>query len=216
MKSIDQYLEEQQLANMLPWMEELEKKLVEKGIDPDDFLNNAFEVKVKDDHPMKEFIDPGTAALGILGYQGLKKGYNALGGWDGIKSLAGAAGQGLKNTWQNVKGAYGAIKANDIRDKADYYNQQDGGTRFAGGVSNQRNSSDIARWADNLKITTSSLIQKDPAISKDPQIANLVNQMNSIADMLKSRVTALPMKQQVPGQAQQAPSGTPSWNYQTA
>ena len=187
MKSVNEFLGERNLAHLYQWMEETEKSLIEKNIDPDKFLLK----KLEEQQVYLEF-DPLTMGVGALGLYGAQQGLKHLGGWQGLKNVAKTGWDAMKQGGQDMLATRNTSM--DTARRADAHSA----AAAAGGTVTlpQKDPAEISNysaWADrNKAVMDRTAADLQSVFGNDPQITNITQQMSALYDALKTRLNALP------------------------
>lgn len=187
MKDYIEYNEARELGRIYPDLEKLEQALKEANIDPDEFFLNAFDIKLKEEYKeiLNEF-EPMTAAT-MAGLWGLKKGYDKIGGWQGVKNIAKAGWQGLQNTGSAMKSAYDVQRSNTARDAAQRNAAVGGGTGTKGS-----DPTEVEKWADSIATSAQNLASNVSDVMKnDPQMRHLMDLIAKVSAQLKQRAASV-------------------------
>lgn len=192
MKTIQEFNEQKQLAELYPALVAIEEHLKAKGIEPDQYFENAFELKFKEEL-LNEF-DPLTGALGAYGAYNLGKSlWNKAGGWQGIKNVAQQGWSDLKQTGRNLKATHQANQIAGNRQHALDSVQKVGGSVSLPSLAPTR-PAEVQNQMQALQQQIQQL-SSDPALSGDPQTASMIKQLNQALANLKRRTEQLPKQQ---------------------
>lgn len=181
MKTVEQFQQDRELAQLYPVLCELEAKLKAEGIDPEEYMLN-------------EFL--GSMAAGALGAGGLMLGkhlWNKAGGLQGVKGMAQAGWDGLKRTAGDMKAAHGANMIFQNRANAKKAVALAGGTATLPELD-PADPAKVTAWADGIKKSVDRVATiKNTLMSNDPQIKHLAAQISAAADAMRSRASQLPV-----------------------
>lgn len=195
MLSVNEYLEQQQLAKLYPWMEDTEKKLKEQNIDPDVYLQSK----------MNELIDPLSLGVGALGTYAAAKGIKALGGWNGIKGLAKTGWEGAKRTWGDMKAQHAATGMNQNRQQLTDLASQTG-AKVSFPMAKRADTTAINRLAHDAGNILNNVNATSDVVKNHPQVQNLVGQIQQALAGLQQITQDLANKPAPSGGAAPAPS----------
>lgn len=188
MLSVNEYLEQQELAKLYPWMLETEKKLKDNNVNPDEYLE-----KLLTERQQLNEMDPLSLGLGALGTYAAHKGYKALGGWDGIKSLAKTGWEGAKRTWGDLKAQHSANSlGRDRQALADLGART--GARVSIPTAGRADTTAINKLAHDAGNILNSVNATSDVVKNNPQVQNLVSQIQQALDGLQQLTQNLSTK----------------------
>lgn len=185
MKKYTEYTEQVEWQVVLPELDNLEKELKSRGIEGD-VIEQVFDITPKDE--FKELFDPVTLGAGAYA---LKKGYDKLGGWQGIKNIAQAGAQGLKNTAQGIKTAYQGNRLAADRQAATNAVQRVGGTASLP-TMDPGDPNNIQRWASSIDNSLQAMQSNASSmVGTDPEMRRLADTIRQATAAMQRRVGQL-------------------------
>jgi hypothetical protein len=189
MKSVKEFLGEQKLANLYQWMESMEKELKAKNIDPDQFLLQ----KLEENQRLLNEFDPVSLGVGALGLYGAQQGLKHIGGWQGLKNVAGAGWNAMKQGGRDMWAARNASMDQARRNDATSAAQAAGGQVTLPQHSSQNTQQD-SQLVNQLKndLTQLGASMHGAGYGNDPHLANMMKQFQALADAIQQRLTAIP------------------------
>lgn len=171
MISINDFTTQQELGKLYPAMQDLEKKLKAEGVDPDEYMRKQFESVL-----LNEF-DPVTMGVGAMGALAAKKGWDALGGWNGVSNLAKTGWSGLQRTWGDVKAQHGANMMNQDRQNLANLAHKTG-SKVSIPTASRSDVQGVGNVATNVQTTLQNLNALGPMVNNHPQVKQLIDTIN--------------------------------------